>query len=556
MGDQNIRLSFVIHIFFCCANNKTNMAGMLPPNVSYMMQRIQGFSVSHFKLQPQTTGDMSANSIIRFTLPTNSYVNFGKGGIRLFFNATTAGTGGRLPNGLDKLIERIAVYAGGTLIANNFSGYNVYRAAKEALGSEKLCAATGHPEIVRAKSYHDGSAITGTNNEVYSGEGNMFCIDMFEGFLNSVAPSIIDLGLFPQLDIELVLAQNAVCPCVAGIALDGTGAADITDFTAGTSSTYTLSNVSLQVEVIGMASSVLDEIAEQRIASVGYLSLPFTNVFSSVGTHNGSTRFSVNSASLDRIWICYRDGAFASQGGAHVLPGYKSTGGLVQCATGKAAAASSSSTTLTVDTSTGSLIRAGDVVRGSGISTVVTVNTATLNANNGVTTCILSSAQSVNDNVDLTFFRDSGVPSYDNGGVFDTNKEKYISKYFQFQEKLAGATPATYSLQINGASVPAYKLNRVEFLSISKAAVDDYGTSVNHDTLTLNQYTDSFFVQCMRFNMPDSKFSRNASGLDTRSTAAQCSLDTEGLSPCHVTIYCECTSELRVGSGRAISVIQ
>lgn len=535
------------------------MAGMIPPNASYFMQRIQGFSTSHFKLQPQTSGTMSANSIIRFTLPSNSYVNFGKGGIRMFFEATTAGSGGRLPNGLDKLIERVAVYAGGTLISNNFSGYNVYRAAKEALGAEKLCAATGHPEIVRAKSYHDGSDITGTNNEVYTHDNDMFCIDMWEGFLGTVAPSIIDLGLMPTLDIEIVLAQNSVCPSVAGIALADTGTLDLTD--KGGGSTYSLSNVSLQVEVIGMASSVLDEIAEQRIASVGYLSLPFTNVFASVGTHSGSTRFSVNTASLDRIWICYRDSLFASQGGAKVVPGYKTTGGLLQCATGKTAAAVSSSTTLTVDTSTGSLIRAGDIVRGTGISTVVTVNSATLNISNNVTTCILSAAQSINDNVDLTFFRDTGIPSYDSGGALDTNKEKYLSKYFKFEEKLGTASgdsekTSTYSLQINGASVPAYKMNRVEFLAVSKAAVDDYASAVNHDTLTLDQYTDCYFVQCMRFNMPSSSFSRTASGLDTRSTSAQCSLDTSELKDCHVTIFMECTSELRVGSGRAISVIQ
>jgi hypothetical protein len=464
------------------------MAGVLPPNTSYFMQRLQGFSTSHFKILPQTTGTMSANSIIRFELPSNSYVNFGKGGMRMFFKASTAGSGGRLPNGLDKLIERVAIYAGGTLIQNNFNGYNVLRAAKEALGAPKLCASTGHPEIVRAKSYHDGSTLTGTGNEAYASDNDCFCIDMWEGFLGSVAPAIIDLGLCPAISVEITLAADAVCPSVAGIALDGTGSVDITDNGAG--ATYSLSEISLQVEVIGMASSVLDEIAEQRISSVGYLSLPFKNYFTSVSSHTGSTRFSVNSASLDRIWICYRASAFGTQKAAHTIPGYKVKGAFVDDNAGDTAA---------------------DI--------------------------------------------DVGIPSYDVGGVLDTNKEKYISQYFRFQELLSSATDtATFSLQINGASVPAYKMNRVEALAMTKGAVEAYGKV--DDTLTLNQYTDSYFVQCYRFCLPESEYSRTASGLDTRSVSAICSLETENLSNCHVTIISEVTSELRVGSGRAISVIQ
>ena len=54
-----------------------------------------------------------------------------------------------------------------------------------------------------------------------------------------------------------------------------------------------------------------------------------------------------------------------------------------------------------------------------------------------------------------------GQCRFDAGGVLDTNKEKYISKYFRFTEPLASAgTPAKYQLQVNGASLPAYKMNR------------------------------------------------------------------------------------------------
>jgi hypothetical protein len=464
------------------------MAGVLPANVSFFMQRLQGVSTSHFKINPQSNDSATANKILRFELPSNSLLNLGS--LRMVFNASankTASAGGRLPNGLYKLIERVAVYAGGTLIQNNFQSYNLYQTAKEALTGSKCDSVLGHPEIVRTKSYHDGSAITGTNNEAYTDTDDQFAINYWEGLLGSIQPTIVDSGVMPQLTIELTLAEDTVCSSCAGVALDGTGSSDITDAN-GTKATYELTNISMQIEVLGMATSVLDQITEQRIASTGYVSLPFTNVFTYVSSHQGTSRFSVNSASWDRVWIVYRETDYATKAGAHRVPGYKKTGAFVDDASGQTAA---------------------DI--------------------------------------------DIGVPDYDNGGVLDTNRERYISKYFRMKEPLTSAsTPATYQLQVNGATVPAFKCNRSEMYAITRNSVDSYHMEHN---MTMNQYVDSFFVQCFRFCLPDSSMSRLASGLDTRSVSAQAAVETTGLDTCNLTIFAECTSELRVGSGRAVSVI-
>ena len=467
------------------------MAGVLPSNVSFFMQRLQGVSVSHFKISPQSNDTAVANRILRFELPSNSLLNLRS--LRMVFNASagkTAAAGGRLPNGLYKLVERVAIYMGGTLVQNNFQSYNLYQTAKEILEGSKCDSVLGHPEIVRSKPYHDGSAaLTTTANEVYADLDDQFAIDYWESFLGTVQPSILDTGILPQITVEITLAEDTVCPSCAGPALDGTGAADITDVNA-TKASYELSNISMQVEVLGMATSVLDQITEQRISSVGYLSLPFKNIFTYVGTHAGTTRFSVNSASWDRVWVCYRATTYADKAGAHRVPGYKLKGGFV--------------------------------------------------SNDGNTP--IATATSL----------DIGVPEYDIGGSLDTNREKYISKYFRMQELLSSSTPATYQLQINGATVPAFKVNRNEMYAITRNSVDSYHTE---HSMTLDQYTDSYFVQCFRFCLPDSEMSRLASGLDTRSVSAQAALETTGLASCNVTIFAECCSELRVGSGRAIEVI-
>ena len=172
------------------------MSGVLPANVSFFMQRLAGVSTSHFKIQPQGSDSATSNKIVRFELPSNTLVSMKK--IRLLMNCDANGTasaGGRLPNKIDSLISRVAVYMGGVLVQNNFNNYNVLRHAKDAIEGDKCPALHGHPEIVRAKSYHDSSTYANDANEAYAGKDDMFCIDYWEGLLGSIEPSIIDTGL-------------------------------------------------------------------------------------------------------------------------------------------------------------------------------------------------------------------------------------------------------------------------------------------------------------------------------------------------------------------------
>ena len=456
------------------------MAGVLPSNVSYFMSRMQGCSSSHFKIFAQSSDTATSGKIIRFELPSNALINTRS--IRFLANAECKGasTGGRLPNKFDSLISRVAVYMGGVLVQNNFNDYHLLRHAKDALTGDKCHPTLGHPEIVRAKSYHTGgAALTGTNPEVITDKDDQLCIDYFDGLLGSIEPSIIDTGLLPQITLEFTLADDAVCPSVAGIteAFGGVDGSNGTiDKFSGVATTYELTNLSVQVEVLGMATSVLEEIQEARISQVGYLSLPFKNYHTSASRHTTNSRFSVNSASWDRLWLVYRPTNYASPAGAKLINGY-----------------------------------VGKIGGGA-----------------------------------------TAAPQYDTHGVFDTNKEKYTSNYFNMKQVLTDSSiPAFYQLQVNGASVPAYRMNTPEAFAMSMNSVDGR----KNPNLTLDQYKNNYMVQCFRFCLPDSDFSRLASGLDTRSTSAQCSLDTENVKECNLTIFAESTAELRVGAGRSIEVI-
>jgi len=421
----------------------------------------------------------------------------------MLFNVTTAATGAttqaRLPNDTRSFVDRMAIYMGGVLVQNSFSNYNTLVHAKKALGADRLSETVlTHPEICRRVSYHNGNAFDAGatavegRHESYSSLAEQLAICDWEGFLGTAEPGIIDTGLFPQITIEITLADNVVCPQIVWAA--NTPLALATTLTtggiaavgAGTVS-YSMDNITMQVEVLGMASSVLDEVVAQRVSQVGYLSVPFKNYFSFSSSHSATSRFNVNSASWDRLWVAWRD----PNGGAVSAPvpvsGYKFAGAF----------------------------------------------TATTSAGSPTS--------------------DVGLPQYDSGGSLDTNREKYVARAFNFVEPLlSGQTVSNYQLQINSANYPAYKLTVPEAYTLTMNSIDVYDKT---RVMSLDQYRDNFFCQCYRFCLPESDYSRLSSGLDTRATSAQCALVTENVTnsiPCF--LFAEVTSELRVAN-RAIEVI-
>jgi hypothetical protein len=481
------------------------MSSGLPPNVSYFMSRLMGVSTSHFKIFPQNSGSQGANKILRFELPSNTLLNLKS--CRMLFNVTTTATGSvtqaRLPNDTRSFVDRMAIYMGGVLVQNSFSNYNVLVHAKKALGADRCSDTTlTHQEICRTHSYHTGAAFgtpaahDETIHETYDSLATQLAIVDWEGFLGTAEPGIIDTGLFPQITIEITLADNVILPqCVwaanTALALATTPTATgIAAVGAGTAS-YTMDNITMQVEVLGMASSVLDEVVAQRVSQVGYLSIPFKNYFSFSSSHSSTSRFNVNSASWDRLWVAWRDSNGGSVSGAVPVSGYKLAGAFTSATSSPAA-----------------------------LTAIV---------------------------------QDLGKPQYDIGGSLDTNREKYVARAFNFVEPLlAGQTVSNYQLQINSANYPAYKLTVPEAYALTMNSIDVYDKT---RVMSLDQYRDNFFVHCYRFCLPESDYSRLSSGLDTRATSAQCALVTENVTtstPCF--IFAEVTSELRVAN-RAIEVI-
>ena len=477
------------------------------PNLSYFLSRLQGLSTNYFRLEPQSSGSsaVTANKIIRFSLPSNCLLNTRS--LSFHFNADcalTASAGGRLPADIASLIDRVELSSGGVQIAQGCNGYNRLVNMKKCLTVDKCDVTLGHPEVVRSVSYVDGfgdagtSTLTSTENESYSTAGGItqFAIHDWEGFLGSVQPSIIDTSLLSDLTLTIYLAGNEVCSSSAGIALDATGASDITDdgtLTAG----YQIRDFHLTCETIGLADSVYDMMIEKRISDVGFIELPFKSYYSFQDTHSGTTRFTVATQSLDRVWATFLRSGADTQSAPIRVKGYKKVGAYVSTVAG-----------------------------GATYATPV----------------------------------DVGMPEYDVGGVLGTNAEKYKGKYFTFTESRASASvPPTYQFNFNGSMMPQFRAQAEQMLAIARNSVPTYEMAEDFplpNPVTLDQYKNNYFVMCVRLNLPNSEENREISGADTRGISLNAYLQSTGFtSGLPVFIVCETTATLRIGAGRAIEVI-
>jgi len=302
------------------------------PNLTYFLDRLQGFSTNIFRLETQGSDTATANKIIRFSLPSNALLNMRS--FTMHFNATTNGdaNGARLPAKIDTLIERVEVTAGGIQLSQGLNLYNVLRHAKDALLGDKTNSVCGHPDIIRTISPVDGfghngtAALSGISGESYpdTNKQAQFMIDHWEGFLGTCEPKILDAAILPDLVISIYLADNNVLTSSAGVGLEGAANALTTNGTLG--ATYTLNNIHATIESIGLADAVYDNMVSSMIAQKGYLEIPFKQYFSFTNTHEGSTRFSVATQSLDRVWVAFRNTNYPTQAAPIRVKGYIKNG--------------------------------------------------------------------------------------------------------------------------------------------------------------------------------------------------------------------------------------
>ena len=462
------------------------------PQLVYFLDRLSGFSTNVFRLEPQGSTNSGPSSITRITLPSNALLNTRS--FKLHFLATLVdanSVGGRLPADISTLVERVEISAGGVQLSQGTNFYNTLVNAKAALMGSRCDSVTGHAEMVRANKY-DGNTIAVANgtDELYDSDKAIHVIDKWEGFLGTCEPRILDASILPDLVVSIYWATNNVLASCKGSTSNALFTA-VPDNNTGKAE-YAISNIHASIETVALADSVYDNMVAGMIASKGFVEIPFKQYFSFHNTHTGSSRFTVATQSLDRVWMAWRLKSYNTANQApHAVPGYSTAAGV---------------------TSGGSAAQ----------------NKAAIESLPG----LLS----------------------DYGGVHGTGAtEKYITEYQRFKEPNAAGQNLKYQLQLNGAMYPQYMADTEDMYQITKNSLPGpikYG-------LTKEQLSDSYFVQCVRLNMPDSEMTRQLSGLDTRSVSLNGYVNTTGTlaDDPNLLIFAECSSSLRVGAGRQLEII-
>jgi hypothetical protein len=295
------------------------------PNLTYFVERLQGVSTNTFRLESQNKTTAKQNDIIAFDLPSNAILNLRS--FKVWCNASTAAAasggsataGARLPP-ISDLVERIEISVGGIILSQGTNFSNVLGEAMRALTYEDCDSVTGHPEYVRNISYVNklgaGAAVlTGTLNEDYPVNGNnqFFCIDKFPGFLATADPKLLDTSILPDIRVRLYMATNNVLTTSAGTAI-GNGVAIATNpaFEAGFAldgtgaGAYILTDIHATIEAIGMADMTYDQMISAQMAQQGFLEIPYKGYTTFQEQHSGSSRFTVSTQSLDRVWVAWR----------------------------------------------------------------------------------------------------------------------------------------------------------------------------------------------------------------------------------------------------------
>lgn len=316
------------------------------PNLTYFVERLQGVSTNTFRLESQNKIQASANDIVTFDLPSNAILNLRSFKVWCNANANhgSATAGARLPPIAD-LVERVEVSVGGIVLAQGTNFVNVLREAKKSLQVDNCDSVCGHPEYVRRVSYIDGfgdgagAPLAATGNEAYapaSGEP-VFCLDEWEGFLGTADPKLLDTSLVPDIRVRLYLASNNVLTTSKGVVIGNTGASAFCGnnqanavANAGTgAAAYRLKNIHATIEAIGLADQSYDKMLSAQMSAQGFLEIPYKSYQCFNDTHTGSSRFSVSTQSLDRVWLAWRNKDYNSQIAPICVNGHKLNGAFV-----------------------------------------------------------------------------------------------------------------------------------------------------------------------------------------------------------------------------------
>lgn len=294
----------------------------IPKSMAMMSASMNDFVRNSFLLETQGSQTASPNSIVTFNLPESALIHLPS--IRFFFDVTTtsetensAVVVGRLPADAASLISKLEVYIGGVQVQNGSAEYNtIARILKLSEGSLPRDQSVD-------KAIAHGAIVAGTDGAV---ESESLCIQEWRGFLGESATEYLPTDLTGAITIRLTFAgANVLVPKETGVALGANLSAD--GITAAGRLTYSISNMFMTLSSIVPPMAYNEALRERLSAGDIKINYKEYNTFAMSGVGSSFThRFSVASASLDKVYGVTRDTNYLDQGVKSIDMGTSGTG--------------------------------------------------------------------------------------------------------------------------------------------------------------------------------------------------------------------------------------
>jgi hypothetical protein len=196
---------------------------------------------------------------------------------------TTSATGGgaALPKHIESIIDKVVVEINGQTLGSCSTLNHVYNLILQYQNGADL--------KVKRTPYQVGGDVTTNPASVTD---KPIAIHSLLGFCSSVQPSIIDTALLGNVRIHLYLAPATTLTIAPG----------------ATSATYTLNSCYYMIDTIAIDDQVFYNLHNEFLLSGGVYSYPFTSLYTalfSVSSQTQSSRFSINTGSLDMLSACF-----------------------------------------------------------------------------------------------------------------------------------------------------------------------------------------------------------------------------------------------------------
>lgn len=240
-----------------------------PKNLSYIVRRIQNYSRATKRLSTLNATTAGPGGTITVDLPSNSLVD----AHTLVMSFTGSSTGAALPRNIESLIQRVDLEVNGSVVAGCSWANVLFNILMDtSVGTDCM----NRRRILQNAA--DVTAGTGTPETPFA-----ICNWLT---LNSFSPQVLDTKLLGQVRLRITLDGPQV---LAGAA----------------NGSFTLSNIAFSIDVLAIDDGLFDAAHAAYLAGGGVYELSFKNYLSysgSASSWSSSTKFSVSTQSLNRVW--------------------------------------------------------------------------------------------------------------------------------------------------------------------------------------------------------------------------------------------------------------